>query len=171
MNNSLSLGQKKEMERKSNDQGGNAMQLVRYNPMREMANFTQGMDAMFKDFFGDHFWSDRAEPTRGWNPKVDIFEDDDNIILKAELPGVEKDKIAIDVDGRVLTVKGERSSDKEVKEDDYYMRERSYGKFERAFTLPAETDSEQIKAEYKDGVLQLNIPKPASSKPKQITIQ
>jgi HSP20 family protein len=159
------------MEQKTNDQGGNPMQLVRYNPMRDMANITHRMDAMFKDFFGDHFRGDRPELTRGWNPKVDIFEDDDNIVLKAELPGVEKDKIAIDVDGRVLTVKGERSSDNEVKEDNYYMRERSYGKFERTFTLPAETDSEQIKAEYKDGVLQLNIPKPASSKPKQISIQ
>jgi HSP20 family protein len=90
--------------------------------------------------------------------------------MKAELPGVEKDKIAIDVDGRILTLKGERISDSEVKEENYYRRERSYGRFQRSFTLPLETDSEKIKAEYKDGVLHLNIPKPESQKPKQITI-
>ena len=90
---------------------------------------------------------------------------------KAELPGVEKDKIAIDVNGRVLTVKGERSSDNEVNQDNDYRRERSYGRFERSFSLPDGTDSEKIRAEYKDGVLTLNIPKPESSKTKQISVQ
>jgi HSP20 family protein len=129
------------------------------------------MNHFFDDFFGDLFKAERTNLTRGWHPKVDIFEEADQIVMKAELPGVEKDKIAIDVDGRVLTVKGERSSDNEVKEDNYYRRERSYGRFERSFTLPDETDSEKIRADYKDGVLTLNIPKPASSQTKQITVQ
>lgn len=147
------------------------MQLVRFNPTRDMVNFRRSMDNVFDDFFGDFFSGARPEVVRGWNPKVDVFEEDDHIVMKAELPGVEKDKIAIDVDGRVLTVKGERSSENEVKEDNYFMRERSFGRFQRSFTLPAETDSEKIKAEYKDGVLKLNIPKPESSKPRQITVQ
>lgn len=148
------------------------MQLVRFNPMRDLVNYRRRMDNMFDDFFGGVFNNGtRTDLTRGWNPKVDIFEEHDHIVMKAELPGVEKDNIAIDVDGRVLTVKGEQSSDNEVKKENYYMRERSYGKFERAFTLPMETDPEQIKAEYKDGVLKLNIPKPESSKPKTISIQ
>ena len=146
------------------------MQLVRFNPTRELANFRHPMN-FFDDIFGEFFKGERKDLNRGWNPKVDIFEEADHIIMKAELPGVEKDNIAIDVNGRVLTLKGERSSDNEVKEGNYYRRERSYGKFERSFTLPAETDSEKIKAEYRDGVLKLNIPKPESSKPKHITVQ
>lgn len=146
------------------------MQLVRFNPTRELANFRHPMN-FFDDIFGEFFKGERKDLNRGWNPKVDIFEEADHIIMKAELPGVEKDNIVIDVNGRVLTLKGERSSDNEVKEGNYYRRERSYGKFERSFTLPAETDSEKIKAEYKDGVLKLNIPKPESSKPKHITVQ
>lgn len=147
------------------------MQLVRFNPTRDLFNFRRRMDSVFDDFFGDFFNESQTAVIRGWNPKVDVFEEADHIVMKAELPGVEKDQISIDVDGRVLTLKGERSVDNEVKEDTYTLRERSYGRFERAFTLPAETDAEQIKAEYKDGVLELNIPKPASSKPRQITIQ
>ena len=147
------------------------MQLVRFNPSRDLFSFRRRMDTVFDDFFGDFFNGARPEVLQGWNPKVDVFEEEDHIVMKAELPGMEKDNIAIDVNGRVLTLKGERSYDNEVKEDKYTLRERSYGKFQRSFTLPAETDSEKIKAEYKDGVLKLNIPKPASSKPKQITIQ
>jgi HSP20 family protein len=147
------------------------MQLVRFNPTRNIVNFRSPMNHFFDDFFGDQFKGEDADLTRVWNPKVDIFEEEDHIVMVAELPGVEKDKIAIDVTGRVLTVKGERSSDNEIKEDNFYRRERSYGKFKRSFTLPDETNSEKIKAAYKDGVLTLNIPKPASSKTKQITVQ
>jgi HSP20 family protein len=129
------------------------------------------MNSLIDEFFGDFFNSGKGELAQGWNPKVDVFEEDDRIVMKAELPGVEKDKIAIDVDGRILTLKGERNSDTEVKEENYYRRERTFGKFQRSFTLPLETDSEKIKAEYKDGVLQLNIPKPESRKPKQITVE
>ena len=147
------------------------MQLVRFNPNRKIVNFKSPMEHLFDDFFGDRFWGERKDLTRGWNPKVDIFEEADQIVMKAELPGVEKDKIAVDVNGRVLTVKGERSSDNEVKEDNFYRRERSYGRFERSFTLPDETDSEKIRADYKDGVLTLNIPKPEAGRTKQITVQ
>lgn len=147
------------------------MHLVKLNPNRDLFTFRRRMDSAFDDLFCDFFNPRRADLVRGWNPKVDVFEEDDHIVMKAELPGVEKDKITIDVDGRLLTVKGERAFDNEAKEDHFYMRECSYGKFERSFTLPSETDSEQIKAEYKDGVLKLNIPKPASSKPKPIAIQ
>ena len=147
------------------------MQLVRFNPNRKIANFKSPMEHLFDDFFGDRFWGERKDLTRGWNPRVDVFEEADQIVMKAELPGVDKDKIAVDVNGRVLTVKGERSSDDEVKQEDFYRRERSCGRFERSFTLPDETDSEKIKADYKDGVLTLNIPKPDAGKTKRITVQ
>jgi len=147
------------------------MHLVRFNPTRQLASYRRNMDSLFDEFFGDLFDRGRREISQGWNPKVDVFEEEDKIVMKAELPGVEKDKIAIDVEGRVLTLKGERNVEKEVKEENYYRKERSFGRFQRSFTLPQETDSEKIKAEYKDGVLQLNIPKPETQKPKQITIE
>ena len=147
------------------------MNLVRFTPNSDLANRRRGVDSFLDAFFGDFFNREMGELTQGWNPKVDVFEEDDRIVMKAELPGVEKDKIAIDVDGRILTLKGERNSDSEVKKENYYRRERSYGRFQRSFTLPLETDSEKIKAEYKDGVLQLNIPKPESQRPKKITIE
>jgi HSP20 family protein len=86
------------------------------------------------------------------------------------LPGVDKKDIVVHVNGRFLTIKGERLSENEVKEDKYHRRERSYGKFERVFTLP-EVDPDKIKAGYKNGVLKIDIPKPGELKPKQITVQ
>ncbi len=147
------------------------MELVRFNPTRGLVPFRRRLDNLFGDFFGDLLDGPQTDAARGWNPKVDIFEDDDQFVVKAELPGVDKDKIAIDVDGRVLTVKGERSDENEIKEKNYYRRECTYGSFQRSFTLPDETDSEKIKAEYKDGVLKLNIPKPETRQPKKIAVQ
>jgi HSP20 family protein len=101
---------------------------------------------------------------------VDIYDNDHNIVIKAELPGVDKKDIVVHVEGRLLTLKGERSSEKEVNEDKYHCRERTYGKFERVFTLPAEVDADKITADYKDGVLKIDIPKPEEQKPKKITV-
>ena len=145
------------------------MQLVKWNPMRDMLSFNNRTDRIFNDFF---------YPSRGmqmskdssWNPRVDIYEDEDAIVLKAELPGVKKDNIVVDVEGRVLTLKGERSSDNEVKEESYYRRERTFGSFERRFNLPDNVDPEKITADYKDGILKLGIPKPEENKPRQITV-
>jgi HSP20 family protein len=105
-----------------------------------------------------------------WNPVVDLYEKDDHFMIKAELPGVNKDAIKIDLQDRLLTLSGERTYDNEVKEENYYRRERSYGKFQRAFTLPADVDSDKIKAEFKDGLLQIEVPKPEEKKAKQVTI-
>ncbi|MBW2338575.1 MAG: Hsp20/alpha crystallin family protein, partial [Deltaproteobacteria bacterium] len=103
-------------------------------------------------------------------PVVDLYEKDDHFMIKAELPGVNKDAIKIDLQDRLLTLSGERTYDNEVKEENYYRRERSYGKFQRAFTLPADVDSDKIKAEFKDGLLQIEVPKPEEKKAKQVTI-
>jgi HSP20 family protein len=124
--------------------------------------------------FDDLFYPinrDEGELSMGrWNPVVDVYDNDDSVVIKAELPGIEKEDIEIDVKDRVLTLKGERSSENEVKDDNYYRRERCFGKFERAFTLPADVDPDKIKADYKDGVLKIDIPKPEEKKPRQITI-
>jgi HSP20 family protein len=99
-----------------------------------------------------------------------MFDDDEKIVIKAELPGMKKNDFSVDVKDRVLTLSGERNYDNEVKEENYYRRERTYGKFKRAFHLPADVDADNIKAEFKDGVLRVEIPKPEAQKPKQITV-
>jgi len=146
------------------------MQLIRFNPMRDMF----GLRSPFNRFFDDRFYPAAAKNSEmkewNWNPVVDIFEEKDTIVIKAELPGVDKKDINIDVKGRVLTLKGERSAENEVKEDNYYRRERTYGRFERAFTLPVEVDPDKIKADYKDGVLKIDVPRPEEHKPRQITV-
>jgi HSP20 family protein len=105
-----------------------------------------------------------------WYPAVDMFENDDKIVIKAELPGVDKKDISVDVKDRVLTLSGERNYDHEVKEENYYRRERTCGKFKRTFNLPADVDSDKIKADFKDGVLKVEMPKPEAQKPKRITV-
>jgi HSP20 family protein len=128
------------------------------------------MNSLFDDFFWPASKRERNVGNWGWHPAVDIFENDTNIVIKAELPGIEKKDIVVDVKDRVLTLKGERSSENEVKEDNFYRRERTFGKFERAFTLPEHVKANDIKADYKDGVLRIDIPKPEAQQPKQITV-
>lgn len=145
------------------------MELMRWDPMREMDTMRDRMNALF-----DNFFSRKAEPEEGlwgWSPAVDLYEDDSKYVVKAELPGVDKDKIQINLTGRVLSLSGERSDEKELKEEKVYRRECSYGRFERTFTLPAEVDPDSIKAEYKDGVLKIEVPKPEEQKPKQISVR
>jgi HSP20 family protein len=146
------------------------MNLVKWNPWREMPILHNRINRMFDDpFFSLGRLSD--EDSLGmWNPAVDLYEKDDQFIIKAELPGVNKDDIKVDLKDRVLTLSGERTYENEVKEENYYRRERSYGKFQRAFTLPADVDSEKIKAEFKDGVLQIEVPKPEDRKAKRVTV-
>ena len=146
------------------------MNLVKWNPWREMPTIQNRINRMFDDpFFRFGRWTD--DDSMGmWNPIVDLYEEDDHFVIKAELPGVDKNNIKVDLKDRVLTLSGERNYDNEVKEENYYRKERSYGKFQRAFRLPADVDSDKIRAEFKDGVLQVEVPKPEKIKAKQVTI-
>lgn len=146
------------------------MQLVRWTPWREMAALQNRFNRIFDGSFFRGNSADDDLSLQHWNPVVDIYDNDDKVVIKADLPGLSKDDITIDLKNRVLTVQGERSFENEVKEEKYYRRERSYGKFCRAFTMPAEIDSDQIDAEFKDGVLKINIPKPKEQQPQKITI-
>jgi HSP20 family protein len=146
------------------------MNLIKWNPWREMPTLSGRFNRLFDDpFFHIGRMDDDSDPGM-WNPAVDLYEKDDHFMIKAELPGVDKKAIKIDLKDRLLTLSGERSYDNEVKEENYYRRERSYGKFQRAFTLPADVDSDKISAEFKDGVLQIEVPKPEEKQAKQVTI-
>ncbi|MEX1327067.1 MAG: Hsp20/alpha crystallin family protein [Desulfobacterales bacterium] len=146
------------------------MNLVRWNPLGEMT----AMQNRINRLFNEPYWpASRIDDDTGMgirNPVVDLYEKDDHFVIKAELPGVTKKDITIDLKDRVLTLSGERSYENNVKEENYYRRERSYGKFQRAFTLPADVDSDRIKAEFNDGLLQIEVPKPEEQKPKKVTI-
>jgi HSP20 family protein len=146
------------------------MTLVRWTPARELTTLQDRINRFFNDSFSRAGYGDESVTLSTWHPMVDIYDDNDKIIIKAELPGIEKKDISIDLKDRVLTLMGERSADHEVNEDRYYRRERSYGKFERSFTLPAGLNPEKIKADHRDGVLKIEVPKPEEEKPKQITI-
>ena len=108
--------------------------------------------------------------TRTWAPPVDIYEDGESLVLKAELPGFNPDDVEIRVEDNTLYLKGERKFDKEVKEQNYHRVERSYGTFTRTFSLPNSVDADKVAANYKDGVLTLTMPKKEEAKPKTIKI-
>lgn len=137
----------------------------------------------FKPFYGDfERWFDETagvldERTRHTNadvyetPKVDVYETDDSYVLKADLPGLKKEDIKIDVHDNTLTFKGEKKVEKKTEKDNYVRVERSYGSFKRSFTLSDNVDSENIKAGYKDGVLEITLVKKEEAKPKEINIE
>jgi HSP20 family protein len=146
------------------------MNLVKWSPWKEMPVLYNRFNRVFDDPFFHVGQMDDDAGMDLWNPAVDLYEKDDHFMIKAELPGVDKKDIKINLQDRLLTLSGERTYDNEVKEENYYRRERSYGKFQRAFTLPADVDSDKIKAEFKDGVLQIEVPKPEEKKAKQVTV-
>jgi HSP20 family protein len=111
------------------------------------------------------------EPDGRWAPSMDVFERDGSLIVKAELPGIKKEDIEITLDRGDLLIRGERKAEKEVKEENYYRMERSYGSFQRRLPIPFDVKPEQIQASCTDGVLEIRIPKPPAAQPQQQKIQ
>lgn len=144
------------------------MAITRWQPFRELSFFQERMNRLFDDFLGDRGELDAS--AAGWAPAVDIYEDKDKLILKADLPGINEKDISLDVDGNRLTLKGERRMEKETKEENYHRVERAYGQFVRSFTLPNTVDVDNIKATFNNGVLEVALPKKEEVKPKQISI-
>ncbi len=151
------------------------MNLVHYNPNNQVGrSVNRGydfFDSVFDDFLAPLMMARPASSLgRNLQVKVDIYEKENIVCLDAELPGVEKEDISVDIKGRLLTLKAEAKSDDEIKEDNLYRRERRYGIFERSFNLPFEVTSDNIKAHFKNGVLKLEIAKPEEQAAKQILI-
>ncbi|MGQ9664220.1 MAG: Hsp20/alpha crystallin family protein [bacterium] len=142
--------------------------LKRWDPFREFVSLRNDMDRLFNTFFGRHL----AEESEGvWLPVLDIEEDNENFIVKAELPGLKKEEVKISVRGNLLTIAGERKQEEETKNKTYHRVERQYGKFSRTISLPSEVDVDKIKAIYKDGVLHITLPKPETFKSKDIEVE
>jgi HSP20 family protein len=144
------------------------MQLVQWTPMGNLQPFQHEMNRMFDQFFRGSNGEEAKVST--WRPSVDIYETDDALVIKAELPGVSKDDIIIDVHQNTLTLRGQRTHEAEVKDEQYHRVERSYGSFQRSFTLPSTIDYEKVQATFKNGVLELHLPRLESAKPRQIAI-
>ena len=145
------------------------MAIVRWDPFRDLNMLQDRMNRLFEDA-GRNWKGDEPAATTTWSPSVDIFETEGEIVVKAELPGMDRKDISLNLENNVLTLKGERRFQKETKEENYHRIERAYGGFSRAFSIPASVEDEKIRADYKDGVLKILLPKKEQAKPKQIKI-
>ncbi len=148
------------------------MTIVRWEPFRGMVSLQERMNRLFDESFRGLTGAAEGDWGLGgtWAPPVDIYEHNGNIVLKAELPGVDPKDVDVRLENNVLTLRGERKFGSEVTREDYHRVERSYGGFSRSFTLPSVVDQQHIKADFKDGVLQVTLPQREEAKPKQIQI-
>ena len=144
------------------------MTFVRWDPFRDFVSLDRGLNAVLNaatKAVGSE------ETHESWTPAVETFERGTDLVIRAELPGISRDEIQIDVENNSLTLRGERKQDVEPEEGKSYRSERTYGAFKRCFTLPAIVDAGRISATHKDGVLEIVLPKVERAKPKQVEIQ
>lgn len=144
------------------------MTMIKYDPFRELRSLQDEVNRLFSSSFsrGDN------ELMRGaWSPNVDIFENKDQIVLEAELPGIKADDVDISIENNILTIHGERKFEKKDEGDNFHRVERSYGSFTRSFTLPPTVSSENARAEFENGILRLTLAKREEAKPRRIEIK
>lgn len=143
--------------------------IARWDPFREFSTLQDRMNRLFRESYGPE-GRDESLTTSQFAPPVDVYEDEHNVVLKVEVPGIDEKDIDVQVENNVLTVHGERKVEKEEKEENFRRIERQYGSFTRTFTLPSTVDAERIQADYDKGVLKIVLPKKAEAKPKQIKV-
>jgi HSP20 family protein len=143
------------------------MALIRWEPARELHSLQQEMNRLFGSVFD-------PQSTGGgggrWIPAMDLVEEGDHYVLRADLPGLSEDDVKVELEDNVLTISGERKSEHEERKDGYYRVERAAGKFSRSLTLPEGVDPESVQAHFKNGVLEVRVPKPEERKPRRVAI-
>lgn len=144
------------------------MALTTWDPIHDLFGVPREMSRLLEDRYG--VLRNPEARVSSWAPPVDIYETEDSYQIAVELPGVKKEDVALEVKESVLSIRGERRSEKEVSEKNVHRVERQYGAFQRAFKLPANIDAGRVKAVYKDGVLEITLPKSESARPRQIEI-
>jgi HSP20 family protein len=146
--------------------------LTRWEPFREssMQELMNRMNRLFRESYAPE-GPEEALTTTSFAPPVDIYEDEHNITLKMEVPGIDEENIDVRIENNTLTIRGERKFDKEEKEENFRRVERQYGSFARSFTLPSSVETENIQANYDKGVLEIRLAKKAEAKPKQIKVK
>jgi HSP20 family protein len=148
-----------------------------WRPFTDLGRWDRDVERMMEDFFGRRMrpWlPERWFKTEGLDftaPMVDLYEEKDDIVVKAELPGMEKENIEVNLTERTLTIKGEKKKEEETKDKDYYRSERSYGAFLRTLELPKEVHADKIKANFKNGVLEVRLPKTEEAKAKEVKVK
>lgn len=153
-------------------------ELTPYRSSRDISALEQ-MDRLFEDFIGRFrpWWPSVRWPEIKWptevevHPSADIFENKDEIIVKAELPGMAKEDVNVNITENTITLSGEKKKEEKVEKKDYYRLERSYGSFSRSFSLPADVQTEKAKATFKDGILEIRVPKTEEAKKKQVKVK
>ena len=145
------------------------MAIIRWDPFRDIETLRDKMNRLFEDAF-----SSRGEGkdliASTWSPSVDIYEDENTIVLTAEVPGLDENDINIKIEDKTLTLQGERKFEKDTKEENYHRIERSYGSFYRSFTLPHNVNVDKIIAKHENGILKITMPKKAELQPRKIKI-
>ena len=141
--------------------------LTRWDPFREFTTLQDRMNRLFRDNYGE---GQEALSTSTFAPPVDVYEDEHNVTLKIEVPGIDEKDIDVQIENNLLTVHGERKFEKEEKEENFRRVERQYGSFTRSFTLPNTVNPEQVQAHYDKGILKIQLAKKAEAKPKQIKV-
>ncbi len=144
------------------------MAIVRWDPFKDFLTIQEDLHKMFDRFLGG---IERKPFETVWAPAIDVFEEDKELVIQAELPGLDAKDVDVTVEEDSLTLKGERKFEKEVKEDKYYRLERRYGSFQRTIPFPVEVKADQAKAQFKDGVLRITIPKVEERKAKKIKVE
>ncbi len=142
--------------------------LTRWEPFRDFSTLQDRINRVFRESYSEG--QDQSLATSSFAPAVDVYEDEHNVALKIEVPGIDEKDIDVRIENNTLTVHGERKIEKEEKEENYRRVERQYGSFTRTFTLPTTVDSEKVSATYDKGVLKITLPKKAEAKPKQIKV-
>ena len=145
------------------------MNIIRWDPLRDLTTLRERMNRLFEEAYTSR-GEEKDLVSSKWNPSVDIYEKENAIVLKAELPGIDENDIELKIEDSTLTLKGDRKFEKETKEENYHRIERSYGSFYRSFTLPRNIDQDKIKAESENGILKVTLPKKAELKPKKVKI-
>lgn len=142
--------------------------LIRWEPAREMMTLREAMDHLFDDAFTRPF---RMGNSYSAMPSVDMYQTDNEIVVKASIPGVKTEDVQINVTGEVLTIKGEIKEVEEMKEKAYHLREQRWGTFERTIALPTDVIADKAKAEFENGILTITLPKAEEVRPKSISIK
>lgn len=149
------------------------MAIVRWEPFRELFTTQDRFNRLLTDTLRGAFGPEEEQQlsTRMWAPPVDIYETEQNLVMKVELPGIDPKDVEVQLENNTLRIRGERKFEKEVSEENFQRVERSYGSFARSFTLPSTVDPNHAAADYKDGVLTLTLAKREEAKPKTIKIE
>ena len=146
------------------------MAIIRWDPFRDLVTLRDRMNRLFEDAVSTARTEEKDMISSSWAPSVDIYEDEKELVLTAEIPGIDEKDVNIKIEDNTLIIHGERKLEKETKEENYHRIERAYGSFYRSFTLPNHIDQDKIQAEHENGVLRITMPKKPELQPRKVKI-